>query len=60
MAAKTEVVRSNSPMTQVLSTDDVDRLWEVFRPIADHLGFDFEWYRESDQMLSFTFTRRPS
>lgn len=43
-----------------LSTGDVDGFWEVFRPIADRLGFDFEWYRESEQKLSFTFTRRPS
>lgn len=37
---------------------DVDPFWEIFRPIADFLGFDYEWHRESEQKLSFTFSRR--
>ena len=41
-----------------LTVEDVDRFWEVFRPIADHLGFDFEWHRESEQKLSLTFLRK--
>ena len=41
-----------------LTTEDVDPFWEVFRPIAEHLGFDYEWHRETEQMLSFTFTRK--
>ena len=40
-----------------LTTHDVDPFWEVFRPIAEHLGFDYEWHRESEQKLSFTFWR---
>jgi hypothetical protein len=40
-----------------LSQADVDSFWEVFRPIAAYLGFDYDWYRESDTMLSFTFSR---
>lgn len=41
-----------------LSTEDVDPFWEIFRPIAAHLGFEYEWHRESDQKLSFTFVRK--
>jgi hypothetical protein len=41
-----------------LTTADVDPFWEVFRPIAERLGFDYEWHRETEQMLSFTFTRK--
>lgn len=38
-----------------LTQGDVDPFWEVFRPIAEHLGFQYEWHRESEQKLSFTF-----
>jgi hypothetical protein len=38
-----------------LSQDDADPFWEVFRPIAEYLGFAYEWHRESEQKLSFTF-----
>jgi hypothetical protein len=36
---------------------DADPFWEIFRPIARHLGFQYEWTRESEQKLSFTFWR---
>jgi len=36
---------------------DADPFWEIFRPIARHLGFAYEWNRESEQKLSFTFWR---
>lgn len=42
-----------------LTQDDVDQFWEVFRPIAEYLGFRYEWNRESDQKLSFTFWIEP-
>jgi hypothetical protein len=41
-----------------LSQPDADPFWEIFRPIAEYLGFDYEWHRESEQMLSFTFLRK--
>ncbi len=40
-----------------LTYQDVDPFWEVFRPIADYLGFKYEWCRESESKLSFTFWR---
>jgi hypothetical protein len=40
-----------------LTSADADAFWEIFRPIATHLGFNYEWTRESDQKLSFTFWR---
>jgi len=40
-----------------LEQADADHFWEVFRPIAEHLGFHYEWNRESEQKLSFTFWR---
>jgi hypothetical protein len=40
-----------------LSAADVDPFWEIFRPIAAHLGFRYEWTRESEEKLSFTFWR---
>lgn len=39
-----------------LDPADVDPFWEVFRPIADTLGFDYEWCRESGGKVSFTFS----
>lgn len=41
-----------------LTAADVDPFWEVFRPIADRLGFNYEWARESEEKLSLTFWRR--
>lgn len=40
-----------------LTQEEVDPFWEVFRPIAHYLGFEYEWHRESEQKLSFTFYR---
>jgi hypothetical protein len=40
-----------------LDQEDVDPFWEVFRPIAQYLGFRYEWYRESPEKLSFSFSR---
>jgi hypothetical protein len=40
-----------------LTQADVDPFWEVFRPIASYLGFRYEWHRETEQKLSFTFWR---
>jgi hypothetical protein len=40
-----------------LSQEDADPFWEIFRPIAAYLGFHYEWHRESEQKLSFTFWR---
>jgi hypothetical protein len=40
-----------------LRQEDVDPFWEIFRPIAKYLGFEYEWHRESEQKLSFTFWR---
>jgi hypothetical protein len=28
-----------------VTTEDADRLWDVYGPIADHLGVDYEWHR---------------
>lgn len=41
-----------------LTQEDVDPFWEVFRPIAEYLGFEYEWNRESEGKLSFTFQQR--
>jgi hypothetical protein len=41
-----------------LTQADVDPFWEIFGPIADYLGFQYEWHRESQEKLSFTFSRR--
>lgn len=38
-----------------LTQEDVDPFWEIFRPIAEYLGFNYEWHRESEDKLSFTF-----
>lgn len=40
-----------------LTQDDADPFWEIFGPIAEYLGFHYEWHRESEQKLSFTFWR---
>src|SRR5436305_13198180 len=40
-----------------VTSEDADPFWEIFRPIARYLGFAYEWNRESDQKLSFTFWR---
>jgi hypothetical protein len=40
-----------------MTTDEVDPFWEVFRPIAEHLGFQYEWSREAPDKLSFRFWR---
>jgi hypothetical protein len=41
-----------------LEQADVDPFWEIFGPIGEYLGFDYEWHRESDQKLSFTFSSK--
>ncbi len=41
-----------------LAQEDVDPFWEIFRPIAEYLGFDYEWHREDEDKLSFTFAKR--
>lgn len=40
-----------------LTQQDVDPFWEIFRPIARYLGFSYDWNRESEEKLSFTFWR---
>jgi hypothetical protein len=41
-----------------LTQEDVDPFWEIFGPIGEYLGFEYHWYRETEQKLSFTFTRK--
>ena len=40
-----------------LSQADVDPFWEIFAPIAEYLGFNYEWHRETEEKLSFTFSK---
>jgi hypothetical protein len=39
-----------------LTQEDVDPFWDIFGPIGEYLGFEYEWWRESEQKLSFIFT----
>ena len=39
-----------------LDQADIDPMWNMFRPIAESLGFQYEWTRQGDE-VTMTFSR---
>jgi hypothetical protein len=33
-----------------LNQEEVDLIWEMYRPIAERLGLDYQWQRDGDQV----------
>ena len=40
-----------------LSQEEADTLWGVFGPIAESLGYGYQWHRQGDE-VTVTFSRR--
>ena len=40
-----------------VSQEDADSIWGPMVTIAEHLGFDYEWHRQGDE-VTMTFSRR--
>lgn len=41
-----------------LGQEDADLIWEMYRPIANRLGLDYQWHRTGGE-VTMTFSRRP-
>ena len=40
-----------------VTQEDADSMWGAMGTIAEHLGFDYEWHRQGDE-VTITFSRR--
>ena len=40
-----------------VSQEDADSIWGPMATIAEHLGFDYEWHRQGEE-VTMTFSRR--
>ena len=40
-----------------LSQDEADTVWDIDKHVAEHLGFDYQWNRQGDEVM-VTVTRR--
>ena len=40
-----------------ITQEDADSVWSVFAPIAEHLGLNYKWHRQGDE-VTMTFSRR--
>jgi len=40
-----------------VTQEDADSIWGPMATIAEHLGFDYEWHRQGDE-VTMTFSRR--